>query len=137
MIQGLKGNALPFYLPLGPFVSVQANFDAPWRIAAHLDKQWPEVLIVYIEVVMVHVDRLVACELEASLHFSALKRLRLFLRHAGEYNAIPYSPLLPELIGNIVLSLFVAELADRDLLSLGQRLHCSAKPLTDLSQHCR
>ena len=68
-------------LPFGPFVPIQAELGSPWRVAAHLQKQRPKIDIVNIEIVVVHVDRIVARELELSVDLLALKCLRLLLRH--------------------------------------------------------
>jgi hypothetical protein len=53
-------------LPLGPLMSVQAQLGAPRRIAAYFDEQRTEIGVVNVEVVVVHVDGLVARVLEAA-----------------------------------------------------------------------
>jgi hypothetical protein len=62
---------------------------------------------------MVHVSRLIARELKLPGHLLAWERLRLFLCHADEGDPVLLAALLPDLVGDIVLPLFVVELIDR------------------------
>jgi hypothetical protein len=61
-------------------MSVQAQLDPPRRVAAQLEKQWAEVVVVNVKVVMVHVDGLVPAELKLPGDLLSAERLRLFLR---------------------------------------------------------
>ena len=67
---------------------VQAQLGSPRRIAAHFQEQRPEIGVVDVEVVMVHVDGLVPRELELPIDLLALKCLRLLLCDADKDDAI-------------------------------------------------
>src|SRR5215467_8574836 len=94
---------------------IEAQLGAPWRIAAHLQKQRPEIRIVNVEVVVVHVDGLVARALKLSVDFPALKCLRLLLGHSHEYDPVANAPSLPHPVCDFVLSLLLVELIERNL----------------------
>ena len=99
MIEGLVRNPFLFQLPFGPFVPVQAQLGGPWRIAAHFEEHGAEVGIVNVEVVVVHLDRLVAREQKFSVDLLALEGLRLLLRHSDKDDPILDAALFPDLVG--------------------------------------
>lgn len=107
---------------------VQAQLGCPRRITAYLQEQRSELGIVKVEVVVVHVNRLVARELELPVDLLALKCLRLFLCDSNEDDAVAHPALLPNSVGDVILALPVIELVDRDLLPLRQRLYRIPKP---------
>jgi hypothetical protein len=113
---------------------IDAQLCPPRRIAAYFDEQRPEVCIVDIEVVVVHVDSFVACELESSIHLLALESLRFLLRHTDEDDPVADVALAPTRIGHIVLALFVVELVNRDPISLRHRFDRIAELFRDLAQ---
>jgi len=86
---------------------------------------------------VVHVDGLVARELEPPVDLLALECLRLLLRHSDEHDPVTHAALLPNPIGDLVLPLLVVELADRNLLPLRHRFHGIAELLSYLPQHHR
>jgi hypothetical protein len=51
MVQCFIADAQLVELPFGPLVPVQAKLDAPRRVAANLDEQGAELLVVNVEVV--------------------------------------------------------------------------------------
>ena len=69
---GPRRRCLLLQLPLGPFMPVQTQLGGPRRVAAHFHEQRPEIAIVDVEIVVVHVDPLVPCELELPVHLLAL-----------------------------------------------------------------
>src|SRR5215469_17925284 len=75
VVQTLVADSALLQLPLGPLMAVQAQLGSPRRVAAHLQKQRPEVGIVNVEVVVVHIHGLIAGELELSVDLLALIRL--------------------------------------------------------------
>jgi len=56
---------------------------------------------------VIDVDRLIPVELKISADLGRAVRLRLFLCHAYEHDAVPDSKLAAELIGDIVFPFFV------------------------------
>jgi len=129
---------LPFLqLPFGPFVPVQAQLRTPRRVAADFDKQRPEVLVIDVEVVVIDVDRFVAIELELSVDLLPVERLRLLLRHTDEDNSVSHLPLPSEVVGNVILSLFMPELIDWHLFAIGLRFDRLAEFLRNLSKNHR
>jgi len=64
-------------------MTVQAQLDAPGRITAHLDKQWTEVGIIHLEVIVIHVQGLVALKLEPPVDLLAPESCRLLLRRTA------------------------------------------------------
>jgi hypothetical protein len=77
-------------------MAIDAPLNSPRRVAAHLDEQRIEVLVINVEVVMVDADRLVAVELELAVDLCAAERFRLLLGHPDENDLIPYSSLSAE-----------------------------------------
>ena len=118
-------------------MSVQAQLDAPGRIATDLQEQRTEVFIVDIEVIVVYVDRFVTVKLELSVDLPAVEGLRFLLRHPDEDDRIPPLALAAELVGNVVFSLFVLEPIHRNPFLFRQCFDCLAKLLRDLPQHYR
>ena len=118
-------------------MSVEAQLDSPRRIAAHFQKQRPEVHVVDVEVVMVDVNRLVAVELKLSVDLCAVERFRLLLRHTNEDDLVPHPAPPPKVVGDIVLAFLVIELINRNLLPLRLSLHRFAELLRHLAQHHR
>src|SRR5438128_4006612 len=64
VVQRFEGEALLFQLALRPLMPVQAQLQAPGGVAADLQEDRPEVLIVDVKVVVIDVDRLVAIIVE-------------------------------------------------------------------------
>jgi len=129
VIQGFVGD-LPFLqLPFGPFVTVEAQFHAPPRIAANFDEDGSEVGVVDIEIVVVDVHGLVAVELKLPVYLLPIERLRLLLCHADEYDAVADLPLAAELVGDVVLPFLVMELVKRYGIALRQGLYRIAESL--------
>ena len=116
---------------------VQAQLGPPRRVAAHLQEQRPEVLVIDVEIVVVHVDGLVARELEPPVDLLALERLRLLLCDPDEHDPVTDAALPPNPIGDIVLPLLVVELVNRNPFPLRHRLHGIAELLGHLPQHHR
>src|SRR5882724_3851587 len=81
---------------------------------------------------MVDIDRLVAIELKLAVDLRAAERFRLLLRHPDENDLIPHAPLPAEVVGDIVFSLFVLKLINRNLIPFRLRLHRFAKLLRHL-----
>ena len=96
-----------------------------------------EVGVINVEIVVIHVDALVARELEPPVDFLALESLCFLLRHADEDDSIAYAALLPNSVGELVLALFVVELVDGDLLPLRHCLHRLAELFGYLPQYHR
>ena len=86
---------------------------------------------------MVDVDRLITVELKLPVHLLPVERLGLFLRHPDEDNAVAHLPLPAEVVGDVVLPLFVLELVNRYVLSLRLRLHRFTESLRYPSEHHR
>ncbi len=118
-------------------MSVQAELDSPRRIAADLQEQRSEVLVVDVEVIVIDVDRLVAVELELPVDLFPVESVRLLLGHSDEDHSVPCSSLTPELVAGLVLVFLVLELMEGDLLPLGQGLYRRTEFLGDLTQHDR
>jgi hypothetical protein len=137
VIQCFGGDPLPVQLPFGPFVPVQAQLDAPGCVAAHLDEQRAEILVVDVEVGVVHVDRLVPRELELPAHLLPAESSRLLLCHPDEDDLVPHTPLPPQLIGGIIFAFRVFEQIDRDLFPLGHCVYSFPKLPGHLAQHYR
>src|SRR5439155_23860881 len=83
VVQRFEGEALLFQLALRPLMPVQAQLQAPGGVAADLQEDGPEVLIVDVKVVVIDVDRLVAI-VEGVPFFAGRVGLRLLLGHADE-----------------------------------------------------
>jgi hypothetical protein len=77
-------------------MAIDAQLNSPRRVAAHLDEQRTELLVINVEVVMVEVDRLVEVELELAVDLRAAERFRLLLGRPDEDDLIPYSSLSAE-----------------------------------------
>jgi hypothetical protein len=86
---------------------------------------------------MIDVDRLITVELKLPVHLFPVERLGLLMRHPDEDNAVAHLTLPAEVVGDVVLPLFVIELVDRYVRSLRLRLHCPAESLRYLSEHHR
>ena len=82
---------------------------------------------------MVDVDRLVPVEPKLAVDLRAAERLCLLLRYADEDDLIPHPSLTAEIVGNIVLSLFVLKRMNRNLLPLCLCLHRFAELLRHLA----
>ena len=82
---------------------------------------------------MVDVDRLITVELKPPVHLLPVERLGLLLRHPDEDNAVTHLSLPAEVVGDVVLSLFVLELVDRYVLS---RSACAFTASRNLSDTC-
>ena len=130
-----KAIPLFLHLPFDPLMTVQAELDSPRCVAAYFDKQRIGVGIVYVEIVVVHVGRLVACELQLAVDLLALVGLRLFLCNANEHYPIANATLLPNLIRSIVFSFFVVELMDWNPLAFGLLFHYFTELFSDLSPY--
>src|SRR3954454_20454716 len=118
-------------------MAVDAEFDAPRRVAGQLDKQWPEVFVINVEVIMVDVDGLIAIELKLTVHLRSVERFRLLLCNSDEDNLVAYFPLSTEIVGDIVLPLFVLKLINRNLMPFRLCPYRSAELLRHLTQHHR
>src|SRR5947209_18305235 len=81
-------------LPFGPFLSVQAQLHPPRSITAHLQKGWPKIGVVQVNVVVIDINGLIPMEKKSPLHFAGRERLRFLLCHADKENLIPYRSLL-------------------------------------------
>ena len=113
---------------------VQAQLDTPGRVAADFEEQRAELFVVDIEIVVVHVNRLVTVELELSVDFPAVESLRFLLRHSDEHDPIPHRALAAEFVGNVVFSLLMPELVNRNGILLRQCLYCFTELFRDLPQ---
>ena len=130
VVERLIGNPPLRQLPLGPFVTVEADLDWPWSIGADLQERWTKLEILQVEVVVVDGDRLAGCEVKRrpAVRTTDLPRREaacLFLCHPNEDNAILDSPLLAELVGDVILASAVTtpaglEFDDRDRVGLGE-----------------
>ena len=114
---------------------VQAQLHAPRRVAADLQEQRAELLVINVEIVVIDVNRFVTIELKPSVDLLAVEGLRFLLRHSNEHHGVAYVAALSETVGDIVFPLFVPELVHRNAFLFGERLHRFAKLLRDLSQH--
>ena len=110
-------------------MTVEAQFQAPRRIATNFDEEGSEVGVVDIEIVVVDVDGLVAVELKLPVYLLPVERLRLLLGHSDEYDAVADLPLAAELIGDVVLPFLVIELVKRYRIVLRQGLYRVAESL--------
>jgi hypothetical protein len=72
-------------------VPVQAQFGSPRRIAAHFDEQRAEVGIVDVEVAVIHINGLVARELEPTVDLLALESLGFLLGYTDEDDRARYA----------------------------------------------
>jgi hypothetical protein len=118
-------------------VPVETQLRAPRRVAANLEKQGAEILIVDVEIVVVDVDGLVPVELELPVHLLPVERLGLLLRDPDEDDLIPHWPLPSNLIGDVVLLLFVVELVNRNVVSLGLCFHRLTEAFRHLPENRR
>ena len=86
---------------------------------------------------MVALDRLVAMECELPVSLLPVERLGLLLCYPDEDHPLPYLPLPAELVGDVILPLFVWELVNRDFLPLPLSLHGLPEALRNLAQDHR
>ena len=100
---------------------VQAQLQAPGGVAADLQEDRPEVLIVDVKVVVIDVDRLVAI-VEGVPFFAGREGLRLLLGHADEHHLVEHPALLAQPIGHLVLALPMLEVDYGNPLLGGQGL---------------
>src|SRR2546427_6386350 len=101
----VEGEALLFQLALRPLMPVQA----PGGVAADLQEDRPEVLVVNVKVVVIDVDRLVAIIVERAALFAGGESLGFLLGHANEHHLVTNPALSAPAVGDFVLALPVPE----------------------------
>ena len=106
-------------------------------MASHLSRAAPRqaLCIIEVEVVVVHVNCLVAVKLKLPVDLLPVKSQGFLLGHTDEYDAVPRAPLAPEFIGDFVFVLLMPELIYGNVFPLGQFLHGRPKTFRDLSQN--
>jgi hypothetical protein len=82
---------------------------------------------------VIHVHWLIPAELEFPVDLLAGERHRFLLRDADKDHLVAHLSLLSNAIGDVVLSLSVLKLDDRDLMLLGILLESPHKVLRDLA----
>lgn len=126
VIEALVGDLPLLELPLGPFVSVDDEFDWKGAIGANLEHDRSKVLIVNVEIVMLDVDRfsgqLVVHPFTGAL--GAFERNRPLLSRPHKDNGVGLWVLRPHLIPDLVLVVFRLELNRGKVLSFHKILDC-------------